>query len=82
MLTTPSSAARFRIQAFLLGGKLRLESSRFRSPTTPLKPEIPAASNAIDVEGTYEGGPQELEAFAVKQREYHVALDVHTIAIV
>ena len=84
MLTMPSSAARFQIQAFLLRGKLRLEPSQFRSPTTPLKPETPAAlTNAMDVEGTYEGGPQESGSVRCETTiECHVALDVHAIAIV
>ena len=80
----PSSAARFRIQAFLLRGKLRLEPSWFCSPTMPLKPETPAAlTNAMDVEGTYEGGPQESGSVRFETTiECHVALDVHVIAVV
>ena len=81
VLTTPSSAARFRIQAFLLRGKLCLEPSRFHSPTTPLKPETPAAlTNTMDVEGTYKGGPQESGTVGCETMiECHVALDVHVI---
>ena len=82
MLTMPSSAAGFWIQAFLLRGKLRLEPSRFHSPTTPLKPETPTA-NAMDVEGTYEGSPQESGSVRCETTiECHVTLDVHAIAIV
>ena len=81
VLTTPSSAARLRIQAFLLRDKLHLEPSRFRLPTTPLKPETPAAlTNAMDIEGTYEVAPQKSGTVRCKTTiECHVALDVHAV---
>ena len=45
---------------FCSGANFVLEPSRFRSPTTPLKLKTPATlTNTMDIEGTYEGGPQE-----------------------
>ena len=82
--TTPSSAARFQIQAFLLRGELCLGPSRFvllelinyASQARDASP----LTNALDVEGSYEGGTQESRSVRFETTmERHVALDIHTI---
>ena len=59
-------------QSVLLRDELRLESSRFRSLEltnyTSQAGDACPLTNAMGVEGTYEGDHQNLEAFAVKQR--------------
>ena len=76
MPTTPSSAAHFQIQVFLLRGKLRLEPSLFRSLElinyNSQAGDACPLTNAVDIEGTYEGGFETMI-------ECHVALDVHAI---
>ena len=66
-------------------GKLRLEPSRFRSLeltnyASQARDACPL-TNAMDVEGTYEGGPQGSGSVRFKTTiECHIALDVHAIA--
>ena len=83
VLTTPSLAACFQIQAFLLRGKPRLEPSRvsfvgdhqLRLSSRRCLPIDKRNRNLT------KAAPRNLEAFALKQRyiECHVALDVHAI---
>ena len=70
---------------FCSGANFVSETSQFHSPTTtPLKLKTPATlTNAMDIEGTYEGGPQESGSVRCETMiECHVALDVHAIPIV
>ena len=79
----PSSAAHSQIQAFLLRGKLFLGPSRFYlleliNYSSQARDASPL-TNAMGVEGSYEGGTQESGSVRFETTmERHVALDVHT----
>ena len=67
VLTMPSSAARFQIEAFLL--RSLLSFACWSSPTTPLKPEMPAHwQMRWTLKKLMKAAPKKLETFALKQQ--------------